>query len=88
MSSSKRTVWIIDNRETVLEKIARAVSTYSMLAFCIWISQGSTWWTFITGIFFFIVFFGQIFRLITDRKNLFYNKAEVLEWANKLEEWE
>ena len=44
-------------RESFLLSFFRDFTTFSMLAFCIYISQGSTWWTFLTG----LIFLGLLF---------------------------
>ena len=57
---------------------------YSMLGLCIWISQGSKWWTLLTGILFLITFFGMIVSHYRKNTDAFYSKQELLDWANNL----
>lgn len=41
---------IIDARETVIASICKDLVTLLVMSFLIFISHGSTWWTFLTGV--------------------------------------
>ena len=41
-----------ENKETVLASIVKDTFTFSFLLLCIYISKGSNWWTFLTGVMF------------------------------------
>ena len=78
-------VKIIDRTETVIESVFKDVVTFSFLAFCVWISRNSTWWTFLTGTFFLIGFFCWMSKALEIKTNTFKTKADLLAWANALE---
>lgn len=61
--------FVFDATESLLVNILRNLFTLSILAFCIYISRGSTWWTFVSGLMFIVgIFswlFGQFKRVLT-----------------------
>ena len=61
--------FVLDATESLLVSILRNLFTLSILAFCVYISRGSTWWTFISGLMFIVgIFswlFGQLNRVLT-----------------------
>jgi len=81
----EKEVRIIDRTESVLESIFKDVVTFSFLIFCIWLSQGSTWWTFLTGTLFLIGLFTRVGSLIQKRCRVFKSKKELIEWVNSFE---
>ncbi len=80
---TKFAVFIKD--ETVMESIYKDFTTGSMVAFCVYISQGSTWWTFVTGLMFILFLFAKI-SSIMKRDNEFKSKKELQEWVDSLPE--
>ena len=74
---------IFDRRETVMESIYKDLFMFSLLGFCIWISQGSTWWTFVTGLFFILIVLAKISNAI-KRYKTFKSKDELKAWVDKL----
>ena len=82
---SEENIVVLDKRESVLESFYKDFVTFSLLAFCIYISQGSTWWTFLTGLMFLIFTFAKI-SIIMKRHKVFKSKKELLDWANKLDD--
>ena len=61
--------FVFDATESLLVNILRNLFTLSILAVCIYISRGSTWWTFVSGLMFIVgIFswlFGQLNRVLT-----------------------
>jgi len=61
--------FVFDATESLLVNILRNLFTLSILAFCVYISRGSTWWTFVSGLMFIVgIFswlFGQLKRVLT-----------------------
>jgi len=78
-------VKIIDKTESVLESIFKDMVTFSFLIFCIWLSQDSKWWTFLTGTLFLAGFFIRAASVLKKGTTIFKSKKELLEWANSLE---
>lgn len=76
---------IIDKTESVLESVFKDIVTFSFLIFCIWISQGSKWWTFFTGTVVFLGLWSRFAIFLKQRTSTFKTKAELLEWANALD---
>ena len=75
---------IFDKNESTVDSIFRDLVTFSFLIFCIYISQGSTWWTFLTGCMFLLFILARINIMFTDKYQQFKTKKELLEWVNKL----
>jgi len=82
MSESKVTVHI-KPKENIIQSIFKDLVTFGMIAFCVYISQGSTWWTFITGGMFLVYFFIKLGNAINKSTNVFDNKKEAIEYLNK-----
>jgi len=84
MSDTKYAVFV--KNETVAQSIYKDFVTGVMVAFCVYISQGSTWWTFITGLMFLVFFFANVKSMILDNANNFKSKEELQNWVNGLED--
>ena len=69
--------------ETVIESIIKDFITFAMVAFCVYISQGSTWWTFVTGLMF-LIFMAAKLTAIYSKAKPFKTKAELQEWVDSL----
>lgn len=76
---------VFEKNETVSESIYKDFVTLVMICFCVYISQGSTFWTFITGGMFMLFMFGKIALLMKSQKR-FNTKASLLEWVNSLDD--
>ena len=76
---------IIDKSESALKSIFETIVSFSFLIFCIWLSQGSKWWTFVTGLIFLIIFFMRVATVLKLRTNVFKTKKDLLKWATELE---
>ena len=85
MSKPKHAV--IDRTESFMQSLFADIVTFSLLAFCIWISLGSTWWTFLTGMMFLLFAFGKLSVVFGQRCKKFTTKQELIDWANGLD-WE
>lgn len=75
---------ILDVRSTALQSIGRSLVSYSLLAFCIWLSRGSTFWTLVCGLIFLIGFAAQVASLTGTATNKFRSVKELQDWANSL----
>ena len=82
---TKETFKILDMRRTLPQRIATATVSYSMLAFCIWLSQGSKFWTLVCGLIFLIGFAAQLANFTGQNTNKFKSVKELQDWANGLE---
>lgn len=78
---------VMDARQTMAERIISNAFTFGMLILCAYVSQGSTWWTFCTGLFFITFIFFRMAAIFQERNNKFLSKAELVKWANSLDEW-
>ena len=72
-------------KETVLESFYKDFITAVMVAFGVYISQGSTMWEFITGSMFLLFIFTKISKVIKKQNN-FKTKADLQAWVDSLHE--
>lgn len=64
---------------------ARDSVTFGFMLLCIYVSQGSKWWTFLTGVAF-IFFFGvKVMKVIKQDRKEFQTKDEVRKWLDSLD---
>lgn len=82
MSDVKFSIFVKD--ETVMESIFKDLITGVMLAFCVYISQNSTWWTFVTGLMFIMFLYARINSLLKKKNNIFKTKKDLQKWVNAL----
>lgn len=75
---------VLDMRMGLTERLARNLTSYALLAFCIWISQDSTFWTLVCGLIFLAVVSVQIASFTRERTNTFRSVQELKDWANSL----
>ena len=57
--------------------------TFSFIAFCIYISQGNTWWTFITGGMFLIFFMIKLGNAINKSTSTFDDIDAAVTYLNE-----
>ena len=72
-----------DNRGRAWANWLGFIATLSFLAFCIWLSQGSTWWTFITGVLFLLVFFVRLAHVARANTTVFRGLDELHAWLDQ-----
>jgi hypothetical protein len=66
------------------QKMIMNLFTWPMLLLCIYVSQGSTWWAFFTGVIFILALIGQAKKFAQDHQTVLKSKAEAIAWANSL----
>ena len=72
-------------KQSIIKSFVNNFITFSMLAFCIYISQGSTWWTFLTGLIFLIFLWGRLCDFVENRVTTFKNKEAAIEYLKNLD---
>jgi len=77
---------VLYGRESFAESFYKDIVTFSFLCFSIWLSQGSKWWTLVTGLMFILFALGKIAVMLKRNQKRFKNKAELIAWANSLED--
>jgi len=78
---SDKTILKVLRAEYGIKGVLSDLSTFGFLAFCIYISQGSTWWTFLTGCMFLFFLFAKTAHFFKTQPNVFYSYDEVIKWA-------
>ena len=74
------------NKETVLASIVKDTFTFSFFFFFLYISKGSNWWTFLTGVMFLLFLFAKMSKCIKEDRKNFHTKEEVRKWLDSIEE--
>lgn len=82
---NKQEFVIFKSDETVAQSVFKDVVTFVTIAFCVYISQDSTWWTFLTGAMFIFMVVVKVSAILSKAKNTFRTKAELQEWVDSLE---
>lgn len=82
---TEKIIYII-YKESLLQSIVSDITTFGFILICIWASQGSKWWTFLTTVMllFFIVVQIQKFTG-SDSRLRFYSIEQLSEWVDKQE---
>jgi len=71
-------------KESLLKSIAKDCVTFGFLLLCIYVSVGSTWWTFLTGCLF-LLFFAAKITLASENARRFKSKQAAIEYLSKEE---
>jgi hypothetical protein len=69
-------------RESLTQSIISDGFTLIMLSFCVYISQDSTWWAFVTGIMFIVFLYGKISSVV-DKNTEFNSLQSLKDWVDK-----
>lgn len=77
---------VFDKRESIAQAFVCNLGLFGMLALLIYISRGSNWWTLVTGCIFLLVLCARVAAVFKTRTNVFYTKADLIKWAEKIEE--
>lgn len=77
---------VFDKRHSMAEAFLCNLGMFGTLGLLIYISQGSNWWTLVTGCIFLLVLYVRLAQVFKTRNNVFYTKADLIKWAEKLEE--
>lgn len=77
---------VFDKRQSIAQAFVCNLGTFGMLGLLIYISRGSNWWTLVTGLIFLLVLCVRVAHVFKTRNNVFYTKADLIKWAEKIEE--
>ena len=84
MSDTKYAVFSPPKR-TRIESLFSNIVFVTMFAFLVYISQGSTWWTFVSGSMFLFILYGKIAAIVKKDMHKFTTKAELQAWVDGLD---
>lgn len=85
VNKRQATFIIIDRTESLKESFFKDSFSLTLLGFIIWLSQGSTWWTLVTGLLFILFLFGRIYYYWKQRHQDITSRQELIDYANSLE---
>lgn len=75
---------IIIYKESLAQSLISDLATFGLILLCIWVSQGSAWWTLVTGCMF--LFFVVIRALQVSKSDAclrFYSLDDMQEWLSR-----
>lgn len=84
ISESKTTV-MIKEKEGFFLSLSKDLMTFSFLALCIYISQGSSWWTFFTGVIFIAFGSAKLTSTFNRSTTTFDTPKDAIAYLQKLE---
>lgn len=70
-------------KENLKQSFIKDLITFSFLLLSIYVSYGSNFWTFITGILFLVFMSCKLAAIIEQNNNKFTNKEEAINYINK-----
>lgn len=79
------TINLYDNRGKRWVSWLARMALYAFLALCIWLSNGSTWWTLVTGVLFILTILGMAHRVANPKggKTEFFGLDELQAWLDR-----
>ena len=72
---------VLDARQTVMQSIVADGATFGFLMLCIWVSQGSRWWTFFTALMFLAYLGFKAASVVQTRQHKFKNLDALAAWV-------
>lgn len=85
IANSKTTIYI-KPKEGVIQSFCRDLVTFSFLGLCIYASQGSTFWTLVTGTMFIVLIAAKLSGIMTSNSTTFKNLDDAICHLEKLKE--
>tara|TARA_R110000764_G_scaffold188520_2_gene273860 strand:+ start:39 stop:317 length:279 start_codon:yes stop_codon:yes gene_type:complete len=83
--SDSKTIVVIKEKEGFLQSFFKDLVTFSFIAFCVYISQESTWWTFVTGGMFLMFALMKVGNIINKSTNTFESKQKAIDFLSNKE---
>jgi hypothetical protein len=84
IAMSKTTIFI-KPKEGLLLSVVRDLFTLATVALLVYVSQGSVWWTLITGIMFLIFVYAKVTSLVRKNGTTFATKEEAIAYLQRLD---
>ncbi|MCK9554133.1 hypothetical protein [Aquamicrobium sp.] len=77
---------IIIYKESLAQSLISDLATFGLILLCIYVSQGSAWWTFVTGCMFLLFVVIRAAYLTKSETHLRFNSLdEMRKWLDKQE---
>lgn len=77
----KHSITITDGRGSRIYQLFHYVVVLSIMAFCIWLSKGSVFWTGLSGLLFIFFLFALVASLVKSKTKTLTSFDEVIAWA-------
>lgn len=75
---------VIIYKESLAESVISDLATFGLILLCAWVSQGSAWWTFVTGCIFLFFIISKALALTNSDSTLrFYSMDDMQAWVDK-----
>jgi len=83
IADSKVTITIAP-KQGILQSLVKNLIFLSIIAFCVYLSQDSKWWTFVTGSIFLFTMSAKLLLWIKNSSTTFSSKEDAIKYLNKL----
>lgn len=83
MPNTKLTIRLFDYRGQRWAIWLSRLGLYALLALCIWLSKGSTWWTLVTSVLFLLTVILTMIGMTTKAKSDFHGLDELQAWVDR-----
>lgn len=70
--------------ETIAQSVVKDTFTFAFMLLCIYVSQGSAWWTFFTGSLLIAVLGTRVMVSLKKSRVAFRTKKDLQEWVDSL----
>ena len=84
IAESKTTI-LIKPKEGFLLSTSKDLVTLAVILLCVYVSQGSAWWTLVTGLIFIFFVAGKISSVLTKNATTFETKYAAIEYLKREE---
>lgn len=79
---SKQLTVVVKPKESIIQCAIKDLMTFVMLGFSVYISQQSTFWTFVTGLMFIMFAFIKVSAVYKKQVGTFTSKDEAIGFIN------
>lgn len=76
---------VFNKTESLAGSVLKDLTTLAVVSLLVYVSQGSKWWTLVTGLMFIFWVVAKIAAVTKSRYKTFKTKAELQEWVDSID---
>jgi hypothetical protein len=76
---------VFNKTESLAGSVLKDLTTLAVVSLLVYVSQGSKWWTLVTGLMFIFWVMAKISAVTKSRYKTFKTKAELQEWVDSID---
>jgi membrane protein YdbS with pleckstrin-like domain len=77
---------VFNKTESLAGSVLKDLTTLAVVSLLVYVSQGSKWWTLVTGLMFIFWVIAKITVITKQRYKTFKTKSELQEWVDALKD--